>query len=187
MTKTTGILFATKMEADSFLEQANPDHYIVTISGMGMEAAYSAARKLIEEQGVKRVVNAGICGALEDTLGRGSVFFVSEVWTENHCETVSLRHIPHSKRLVSVEKPVFETDRKAKLSTFADLVDMEGFAIAKLCQERKIPCVLIKGVTDFGDPYGKTDIKKHIRFVSEKVTETLLRCLHNLPNDPLPI
>ena len=54
---------------------------------------------------------------------------------------------------------------------------MEGFVIARLCQEHSIPCVLIKGVTDFGDPKGKADIKKHIRFVSKKVTETLLRYL----------
>ena len=77
MTKTIGILFATTTEAYPFLEQARPDHCLVTIAGMGMEAAASATRKLIEEQGVGGIVNAGVCGALDDTLVRGSVFFVS--------------------------------------------------------------------------------------------------------------
>ena len=181
MTETTGILFATEMEADSFLEKMKPDHCIVTISGMGMEAACSATRRLIEEQGIRRIVNAGICGALDDTLARGSVFFVSKIWTEDQCDNVSLQHRPNSKRLVTVDRPVFQTDRKEKLATFADLVDMEGFVIAKLCQEHNIPCVLIKGVTDFGDPKGKADIKRHITFVSKKVTEALLHFLNNHP------
>ena len=177
MTKTIGILFATEMEADSFLERTRPDHCIVTISGMGMEAAALATRKLIEEQGVKRVVNAGICGALDDTLVRGSVFFVSEVLSEDAGDRVSLPQTPDAKRLVTVAKPVFQTERKQKLSTMADLVDMEGFAVARLCQDHDIPCILIKGITDFGDPHGKADIKKHIRSVSEKVTEALLHYL----------
>ena len=177
MTKPIGILFATEMEAESFLEQTRPDHYIVTISGIGMEAAHSATRTLIEEQGVSRIVNAGVCGALDDALARGSVFPVSEVLTEDHCDSVSLQPAPHGKRLVTVDQPVFQTERKAKLATFADLVDMEGFVIAKLCHEHRIPCVLIKGITDFGDATGKADIKKHIARVSKKVTEALL---HNL-------
>ncbi len=173
MTRTIGILFATQMEADSFLEQGRPDHCIVSISGIGMAAAHSATQKLIKEQHVERIVNAGICGTLDDTLARGSVFFVSEVLTEDRSDSVSLQHRPQSKRLVSVNEPVFQTDRKERLAPFADLVDMEGFAIAKLCQEHGIPCVLIKGITDFGDPQGEADIKKHIALVSEKVTETL--------------
>jgi len=178
MTKTIGILFATEMEAESFLERTRPDHCIVTISGMGMEAAALATRKLIEEQGVKRVVNAGICGALDDTLVRGSVCFVSEVLTEEApCDRVSLAQRPHAKRLVTVDKPVFQTDRKKTLATVADLVDMEGFAIARRCQDYGIPCVLIKGITDFGDAHGKADIKKHISSASEKVAEVLFHYL----------
>jgi nucleoside phosphorylase len=179
MIKPLGILFATEMEADPFLAQARPDHYIVTISGMGMEAAHAATRKLIEEQGVSRIVNAGVCGALDDALARGSVFPVSEVLTEDHRDSVSLQPAPHGKRLVSVDQPVFQAERKAKLATFADLVDMEGFAIATQCQVHRIPCVLIKGVTDFGDAKGKADIKKHIACVSKKVTEALLCYLNH--------
>ena len=52
---------------------------------------------------------------------------------------------------------------------------------ATLCQAHSIPCALIKGISDFGDPKGKADIKKHISFVSEKVTETLLYRLFRPP------
>ena len=97
--------------------------------------------------------------------------------TEDPGDTVSLEQRPNAKRLVTVDKPVFQTDRKQTLATRADLVDMEGFGVARLCQTYGIPCVLIKGITDFGDPKGEADIKKHIRFVSEKVAEVLLQYL----------
>lgn len=180
MTRTTGVLFATKMEADSFLEHTRPDHCIVIISGMGMEAAGSAARTLIEHHGVSRVVNGGICGALDDALRRGSVFFVSEALTEDQRDSVTLEQTRTAKRLVTVDKPVFETDRKETLSTFADLVDMEGYAIAKQCRGHNVPCVLVKGITDFGDPGGKADIKKHIALVSRSVSEIMLDYLNHV-------
>ena len=181
MTKPIGILFATEMEAGPFLEQTRPDHWAVTISGLGMEAASLATRKLIEAQGVRCIVNAGICGALDDSLVRGSVFFVSEVLSEDQRDRVSLLQTPGAKRLATTDTPVFQTDRKKKLATVADLVDMEGLAIARVCQDHGVPCVLIKGITDFGDPDGKKDIKKHIRSVSETVCEALLHYLdtHN--------
>jgi nucleoside phosphorylase len=181
VTGPVGILFATPMEADSFLEQTKPDHCVVTISGMGMEAACFAARQLIEDHGVACIVNPGICGALDNSLERGSVHFVSRVWTEHPRESVSIQQTPGAKRLVTVDKPVFEEDRKTRLATFADLVDMEGFAVARQCQTSSIPCVLIKGVTDFGDSGGKAHIKKHLASVSEKVTAVTLHYLktHN--------
>jgi len=152
--------------------------YIVTVSGTGMEAADSAARTLIEHHGVRCILNAGICGALDESLDRASVFFVSEVWTEDQHDSVFLEQSPKAKRLVTVTEPVFETDRKETLVTFADLVDMEGFAIAKQCRTHGIPCTLIKGITDYGDFRGKTDIKKHIAFVSKKVTEVVIHYLN---------
>jgi nucleoside phosphorylase len=54
---------------------------------------------------------------------------------------------------------------------------MEGYAVARVCEENGIPCIMVKGVTDFGDGNGKADIKKHITPVSLAVAEEVLRCL----------
>ena len=54
---------------------------------------------------------------------------------------------------------------------------MEGYAVARVCESHEIPCILIKGVTDFGDGNGKDDIQKHIQPVSETVAEALFQIL----------
>jgi adenosylhomocysteine nucleosidase len=168
-----GILFATKMEAQPFLDLWGGAGGEVSISGMGMAAARIAAEELVEK-GATQIINAGVCGALNDSLKRGSVYRISRVSVdEASCLVVENSGL----RLITVDKPVFEPDRKKELAKHADLVDMEGYAVARVCKENGIPCIMVKGVTDFGDGNGKADIKKHITPVSQAVAEEVLRCL----------
>ncbi len=164
-----GILFATEMEAKPFLDRGEAPGVVAVVSGMGMEAARIAAEKLIRENGCTTIINAGVCGALDDSLERGSVHRVLSVGVDGTTGSVVLGK--KGLRLVTVEKPVFQPDRKKELSKQADLVDMEGYAVARVCEEHNIPCILIKGVTDFGDGNGKADIQKHIDSVSKTVAE----------------
>ena len=136
-----------------------------------MEAARIAAEKLIRENGCTTIINAGVCGALNDSLERGSVRRVLSVGVDGTTGSVVLGK--KGLRLVTVEEPVFQPDRKKELSKQADLVDMEGYAVARVCEEYNIPCIMVKGVTDFGDGKGKADIQKHITPVSEAVAEAV--------------
>lgn len=172
-----GILFATEMEAKPLLERGRPDGTVIVISGMGMTAAREATEKLIREEGCTTVINAGVCGALNNRLERGGVYRVSMVSTENLKTAVNVGIGFGLKKLVTVEEPVFQPERKRELSKYGDLVDMEGYAVARVCAENNVPCVLIKGVTDFGDLNGKKDIQKHIDPVSETVAEAVMMCL----------
>ena len=165
-----GILFATEMEAKPFLDRGAPDGTVTVISGMGLDVARAATEKLIQEHGCSLVINAGVCGALNDSLERGSVHRVASVVSED------LNVIPlqdDGLRLVSVENPVFQPDRKEPLLAHADLVDMEGYAVAEVCKAQGVRCRMIKGVTDFGDDNGKADIRTHIDVVSESVAEVV--------------
>jgi len=166
-----GVLFATQKEAAPFLAQLNSKTVQVSISGMGMEAAGRATEALIE-QGATTILNAGVCGALTHSLQRGSVHFIASVCLESG-KKISL---PSSDglRLLSVDQPLFEPKRRKHYSKEADLVDMEGFAVAHICREKKIPALLIKGVTDFGDAKGRRDIQTHLKSVSESVAQVLL-------------
>jgi 4-hydroxybenzoate polyprenyltransferase len=168
-----GILFATEMEARPFLDRGAPEGTMVAISGMGLEAARIATEKLVKEDGCTTVINAGVCGALNNRLERGAVYRVSMVSIEELKAAVNVGVGFGLKRLVSVDEPVFEPERKRELSKFGELVDMEGYAVARVCEEHSIPCILIKGVTDFGDGNGKEDIQKHINPVSETVAEAV--------------
>ncbi len=168
-----GIIFATEMEAQPFLDRGVPEGTVVSISGMGLEAARIAAEKLVKDEGCTTLINAGVCGALNNRLKRGGVYRVSSVSTEELKAAVNVGVGLGLKRLVSVDEPVFESARKKELSKYGELVDMEGYAVARVCEAFDIPCILIKGVTDFGDVSGKEDIQKHITPVSETVAEAV--------------
>ena len=173
-----GVLFATQMEAQPFLDRGVPEGVIVEISEeMGLEAARIATEKLVKEHGCTTIINAGVCGALNNRLERGAVYRVSMVSIEELKAAVNVGIGIGLKRLVSVEEPVFDPQRKKELSKFGELVDMEGYAIARVCEEFEIPCIMLKGVTDFGDVNGKDDIQKHIAPVSETGADAIFQCL----------
>ena len=163
----TGIVFATREEARPLLERGLPPGVEVSVCGMGMEAAQATTEELVEK-GAARIINAGVCGALKDGISRGSVHRISRVALEDGS---FLDLEDGGLRLATVEKPVFEPGRRRELAAFADLVDMEGYAVTRVCRERGVPCILVKGITDFGDGEGKADIKRHIGPVSESVAQ----------------
>ncbi|VGO16176.1 4-hydroxybenzoate solanesyltransferase [Pontiella desulfatans] len=174
-----GVLFATEMEARPFLDRGVPEGVVVEISEeMGLEAARIATEKLVKEHGCKTIINAGVCGALNNRLERGAVYRVSMVSMEELKAAVNVGVGIGLKRLVSVQEPVFEPKRKRELSKYGELVDMEGYAVARVCEEHSVPCILIKGVTDFGDGNGKEDIQKHISPVSETVAEAVFQVVN---------
>ncbi|MDF7805817.1 UbiA-like polyprenyltransferase [Pontiellaceae bacterium B12219] len=178
-----GILFATQMEAQPFLDRGVPGGVVVEIQDeMGLETARIYTEKLVEK-GCTTIINAGVCGALNNRLVRGGVYRVSMVSTEELKAAVNVGIGMGLKRLVSVEEPVFDPKRKKELSKYGELVDMEGYAVARVCEAHDIPCILIKGVTDFGDGNGKDDIQKHITPVSETVAEAIFQCLETPASD----
>ncbi len=178
-----GIHFATPMEAQPFLDRGVPDGCTVEISEeMGLEAARIATEKLVE-RGCTTIINAGVCGALNNRMERGAVYRVSMVSMEELKAAVNVGVGLGLKRLVSVQEPVFQPERKKELSKYGELVDMEGYAVARVCEEHSIPCILLKGVTDFGDVNGKEDIQKHITPVSETVADAVFQCLEGLQGE----
>ncbi|MCF7864406.1 MAG: putative 4-hydroxybenzoate polyprenyltransferase [Kiritimatiellales bacterium] len=177
-----GILFATQMEAKPFLDRGEPEGTMTVISGMGMDAARKATEELITQHGCTAIINAGVCGALNNRIERGGVYRVSMVSTEHLKAAVNVGLGVGLKKLVTVDEPVFEPERRKELAKHGELVDMEGYAVARVCEEHGIPCTLIKGVTDFGDGNGKADIQRHIASVSETVAEAVYQIL----NTPRP-
>ncbi len=168
-----GIIFATEREAQPFLDQGEREGVVTVICGMGMEAARVATEELIAKHEITTVINAGVCGALINRIERGAVYRVSMVSTEELKAAVNVGIGIGLKRLVTVDEAVFDPARKKELSTYGELVDMEGYAVARVCEAHDIPCILIKGVTDFGDGNGKEDIQTHMAPVSETVAEAV--------------
>ena len=175
-----GVLFATDIEAAAFQDRDVSDDVVVKVADeMGLEAARIAAEKLVEA-GATTIINAGVCAALHNRVKRGSVYRISTVITEELKAAVNVGVGIGLKKLVSVEEPLYQADRKQELARQYDLVDMEGYAVARVCETHQIPCILLKGVTDFGDAKAKEDIQTHIAPVSETVADAILFVLDGI-------
>ncbi len=181
-----GIVFATEMEAGPFLEGGVPEGVRVAVCGMGMAAARTATEQLVKVDGCVTIINAGVCGALNNRLERGAVYRVSMVCHEHLKAAVNVGIGIGLKKLVTVDEPVFEPDRKRALSKYGELVDMEGYAVARVCEEQGVPCILVKGVTDFGDASGKEDIRTHIDPVSRTVALAVRGIVASLSKQEAP-
>lgn len=154
---STLVVSATRAEA-----RYVPAGLRVVITGIGKVRAATALSEALAGAGppVSRVVNIGTVGALHD---RYTGLFVpsvviehditSAVFQEMGYPLVDRWEIPGGDGTVLASGDTFVTDpvRRADLARNADLVDMEGCAIAYVATYFGVPCRLVKAVTDAAD------------------------------------
>jgi adenosylhomocysteine nucleosidase len=204
-----GLLFATLMEARPFLlacraeavesrpfamyrTDLQPDLRIA-ISGMGKVASAVTCQALIIVQQATRIVNAGACGALHDSpeLSVGRLLGISESVEGDHdvfgkrlkpvsCAALASLDLP-AARLVTSDRPVFDTRRRAAFAKLGDVVDMEGAAIARVAQYYQVPCSLIKGVSDGARPLDRKTLLQNLSAVSEQIAQSVWQALKPVP------
>ena len=161
---------------------------IVLITGMGPVAASIKTEKAIGEYSPDIIINTGICGALtpalpcyekvivKDTID-GDLFIDRDVYqsltvqTPSH-HTRNLQGFP-LLTLATVKEPVFGGPEKDQLQTVAQIVDMEGHSINKVCHRFQTPLLMIKVISDFADSHGK----KHIHENLSNLSRLLLNCI----------
>lgn len=192
------LILATRQEAAPFLgtlslnEDSTAPHTIYTsppdagdpvvllVCGLGRSKAAKATGYLIESYPVSEVINVGLCGALDDSIAPGSLVRVAGVRNgddpeapETGCSAVRFQELPGST-LTTVDNPVFEETRRRELRKIAQVVDMEGSAIASICAEKKIPCTLLKGVSDCADARGKRTLLRNLSRVSKSLANVVI-------------
>ncbi len=198
----TALVFATQIEAESAIEylQAKPvnnnsnlltgmhpeshQKIALLITGMGPKSAYRAITSLLSTHPISKVINLGVAGSLQSNLQINDLCTINSAHMEETSDKIfqdfsqikltPFFHLPQH-RLVSVHTPLFENKRRAKLATDADLVDMEGAAIAWGCQQHDIPCQMLKGITDFAGIDDKKILHKNLSKVSHKLTAKLFQ------------
>jgi 4-hydroxybenzoate polyprenyltransferase len=165
---------------------------LVVVSGMGPQAAAAAAEYAIRDCGATRIVNFGVCGTLDAArVPVGAVRVVrrvldggaSDVEPGIEPEPGPLSH-RLSARLASVPEPVFGGPRRDGLARRADLVDMEGFAVARSAAALGARCMLVKGVTDSAGQGDRDTLRQNLAAVSGRVAEIVTAGLPDLA--PLP-
>jgi adenosylhomocysteine nucleosidase len=199
------LVFATVQEARPFLMAAqaqiiHPEPFAVyrsdlrsdlrvVVSGMGKVAAAAAAQAMILTGDVARLINAGACGALRDTreLAIGNLVRISEAVEGDHdifgkrlkpvpCSAEEFLDLP-AMRLVTSDRPVFDTTIRAAFSQFGDVVDMEGAAVARIARYYRLPCTLIKGISDNAQPLDRRTLLENLTMVSEQIAQKLWHAL----------
>ena len=160
--------FVIAMECEA--EQVRPflkDGDRLYVSGIGKVNAAAAAQKAIDA-GAEEILNCGLAGGLEPSMEAGDVFEVSQA-VEYDFDLTALngtRLGTHNER----DTPFFECrttgrfparilatgdrftnearDAEDAIALGAALRDMEGAAIAHVCETNGVPCRMLKCVSD---------------------------------------
>ena len=142
-----------------------PDRMKVLITGVGkVFAAPAAAAALAEDPSITQVVNIGSAGALHDHLE--GLHEITAVWNHD-LSAEALRNFGYDPkewltlpgadegvspvRLATGDMFVSDPLVRSRLAAQADLVDMEGYAIAWACRQAGVPVRLVKHVSDKAD------------------------------------
>jgi adenosylhomocysteine nucleosidase len=125
------------------------EEWIAACAGAGQQAATRAFAAIEDGGPIDLVISIGWVGALKPDLAPGTAHNVSGVIDARtgerfHCDAGS------GDRWLVTSPIVADRAEKQRLASAykADLVDMEGAAIARLAQMRGIPFYSIKGVSD---------------------------------------
>jgi adenosylhomocysteine nucleosidase len=133
--------------------------FLVLVTGMGTDRASAAARWVWDHFRPRLVVACGFTGALSPKFEVGDVLVASEVVEPDedgmHWRTAvptELGDLPVG-RVVTVRELMGRPSAKRSLArkTAAVAVDMESAAIAEVCQEKRIPCAVVRAISDTAD------------------------------------
>ncbi|MDT8390904.1 MAG: hypothetical protein RRC34_10395 [Lentisphaeria bacterium] len=174
-----GLLMATELEAEPLISEhgfaAAGEHpfptyshgdVVLVLSGIGKANAAAAAAWLITTFAPRRVINAGAAGATGHDTDLGDIFQIDTVFEFDRprlrgegVETFSPSLIagPPALRLATQDHTVTSAEERRWVSQFAELVDMEGAAVAGTCDRFGVPAVLIKFVSDTHDGHSIAD------------------------------
>lgn len=154
------IVSATRAEARHL-----PSGSRLLVTGIGkVRATMALSRELAIGAPVRQIINIGTAGALRDgVVAPGRDLFIPSAVLEHDISSAELRamgydmtdrwDLPGGDGTVLASGDTFVADpvRRAELALYADLVDMEGCAVAHVSAQFGIPCRLVKAVTDNAD------------------------------------
>ncbi len=153
-------------------------------------------QKMIDFFKPDMIINSGTCGSLEEKPNVCDTFVVDKAtfWdiksdiiepSTYACDeklknfALSLDKKLKWGNLVTGNSFVESEGLKKKLikNFGANICDMEGVAVVYTCHKNKIPCLLIKSVSDSGD---MEEFEKNFRIASEKVASVAFKFVEKL-------
>ncbi|REJ92616.1 MAG: 5'-methylthioadenosine nucleosidase [Planctomycetota bacterium] len=130
---------------------------VVVESGTGVTLAARATQAVIDAHTPNWVISAGFAGALQEEMRIGDLVIANEVANESG-ESLSVdMKMPEDRdrglfvgRLMTAKQIVRTVDEKREISerTGALAVDLESFAVARVCGENKQKFLAIRVISD---------------------------------------
>ncbi|HEV2289936.1 MAG TPA: hypothetical protein VGR81_13415 [Candidatus Acidoferrales bacterium] len=166
----------------------------VVLTGVGpIHAKRVAAEALKWKPDV--CISSGLAGALRPALGIGGVFAARsakdlETGRKMDCNTdlfvAAQRHgLIAVEHLLSAASMILTAEGKARLSSMAEAVDMESFAILAEASASGIPAIAIRAISDSADENLPMDfqsfLNEHGGLDRSKLARALARAPHKLP------
>jgi adenosylhomocysteine nucleosidase len=153
----------TSIRGASFVEHRgdlNGQALVIAESGVGAEAAARATEDLIDLHAPQWIVSAGFAGSLNVDLRRGAILMANEVVKPSgesldirlRMDRAAIEATPglFVGRLLTVDRVIAQPDEKRRLGdeTGSLACDMETFAVAEVCQRRKVKFLSVRIVSD---------------------------------------
>ena len=147
----TLVCFALEQEAEPFRRLAVriPDVRIL-ITGIGARNAETSLRKFLAQHLTRRVLTCGFAGGLDPALEMGEVVYMTgyPALEEKLAEVdATLATFITTPRIATTAAE----KRQLRTATGADVVEMESEAILAVCREKKIPCAMVRAISDTAD------------------------------------
>ncbi len=172
---------------------------VLIITGVGKVNASLTTSYILNIMNPSEVINVGMCGSLKSKIHKpGHVVLVKEVF--QHDVYIPLKGIqfeylmdkidlelPIRKRISEEELEFNEVvlatgdlfldnvELVKELSEMADVVDMEGYAIARVCQIYSVKLKMYKVISDNSDHSAESDFNVFIDIYNEKIKDLLNR------------
>jgi adenosylhomocysteine nucleosidase len=144
----TLVCFALNEEAAPFRKMAEEMSEVsILITGVGRENAEASLRQFLARNLPKLVLSCGFAGGLNPELAVGDVVFMTgypaleERLANADAKLVSFFTAPRIATTVAEKK-------KLREETGADIVEMESGAILAVCRESRIPCAMVRVISD---------------------------------------
>ena len=146
-----------------------PEPIFLLITGPGP----SSLDRWLEHTAPVLLVNFGICGGLDLALPLFQNFLVRQVSHLDDPVISTEIHFPDfpeqlltffsACRLLSSDYPVLQESLRKKLyqQSGCQLLDMEGYSLAKAAQKYAIPIILLKHLTDYCDESAASSIREN--------------------------
>jgi adenosylhomocysteine nucleosidase len=147
----TLVCFALKEEAAPFRKLAlRLSDVEILITGIGSKNAENSLRQFLAKNLPKLVLTCGFAGGLNPELKSGDVVFMTgypaleERLVDADAKLANFFSAPRIATTVAEKKQL-------RAETGADVVEMESGAILAVCREDRIPCAMVRAISDTAD------------------------------------